>query len=203
MWMGLTLLAPPEPATVPVAVASRALSPGLVLSEDDLAEAQLPASLAPATALPRSAVVGRSLSSARATGEMVTSTALLGDDLLLGAEDGQLAMPLPVTDTGAAHLLVPGDTIDVLAAVPSATGTDVVVAAQDVTILRTPAAHPAGPGGSAAGSALATSPGIGSGSIAGTVGSGSVVVAVTPQQAQALVAGASDGSLWVAVRPRP
>ncbi len=89
-----------------------------------------------------------------------------------------------------------------LAAVPTATGADVVVAAQDVTVLRTPAGNPAGSGVSAAGSALAGSPTIGSGSIAGTVGPGSVVVAVTPQQAQALVAGASDGSLWVAVRPR-
>lgn len=193
---------PPEPKTVPVAVAARDLSPGLVLTEDDLGEAQLPVALAPATALPRSAVVGRSLGSARASGEMVTSSALLEADLLLGVGDGRLAMPLPVADSGAAALLVPGDRVDVLAAVPAVSGADVAVAAQDVTVLRAPTVQAAGSGLLGTGSAPAGSPQVGAGSINAAPGAGSVVVAVTPQQARALVAGASDGSLWVAVRPR-
>ena len=202
VWMGLTLVMPAEPVTVPVAVAARDLAPGQVLTEDDLGEAQLPASLAPATVLPRTAVVGRSLGSAKASGEMVTSTALLGADLLLGADDELLAMPLPLADSGAAALLVPGDRVDVLAAVPAVSGAAVTVAARDVTVLRTPAVHMAGLGVLGAGSPPATRPAAGLGGISGTTSTGTVVVAVTPAQASALVAGVSDGSLWVAVRPR-
>lgn len=195
------LVVPPEPVTVPVAVAARDLPPGLVLTEDDLGEAQLPASLAPSTALPRSAVVGRSLGSARASGEAVTSTTLLSADLLLGSDDGRLAMPLPLADPSAADLLVPGDRVDVLAAVPAVSGVSVDLAARDVTVLRTPSVQPAGSGlltGSAPVGSLADS----ADSLGRTAAGGSVVVSVTPMQAQALVAGATDGSLWVAVHPR-
>jgi Flp pilus assembly protein CpaB len=200
--MGLTLVVPPEPETVPVAVAARDLAPGQALTEDDLGEARLPAPLAPATALPRSAVIGRSLGSARATGEMVTATALREADLLLGTGGGRLAVPLPLADSGAADLLVPGDRVDVLAATPTATGVEVDIAAQDVAVLRTPTVQPGGSGLLPTGSTPAGSPPTGSGSLSSTIAAGSVVVSVTPQQAQALVAGASDGSLWVAVRPR-
>lgn len=185
VWAALVAVAPPPPDTVAVAVAARDLAPGAVLGADDLDVREVTAADAPATALAVHDATGRVLASAHAPGEMVTATSLRGADLLRGVEAGLVALPLPLADPAAAGLVAPGDRVDVLAAVPTSTGTEVTVVGRDVSVLRA---------GGGSGTDDEWSLGADPSSDA------TVVVAVSGSQARAVVAGATDGSLWLAVR---
>lgn len=186
VWAALTAVAPPPPDTVPVAVAVRDLAPGTRLEDVDLRTLEVPAANAPATVMRVAEATGRVLIAPRASGEMVTTTTLRDTDLLRGLPDGLLALPLPLADPAGAGLVGPGDRVDVFAAVPTADGSEVVVVGRDLAVLRAPGPAP----DSADGWALGASTDV----------DATVVVAVSSDQARAVVAGATDGSLWLAVR---
>ena len=180
------MVAPPPPDTVSVAVAARDLAPGTRLEQSDLRTVEVPAATAPLTAVGVADAAGRVLAAARAPGEMLTTTTLRDTDLLRGLPDGLLALPLPLADPAGAGLVAPGDRVDVFAAVPAADGSDVTVVGRGLAVLRAPGTQP----GRDEEWALGT----------GTSGDATVVVAVSSEQARAVVAGATDGSLWLAVR---
>ena len=186
VWAALTAVAPPPPDTVSVAVAARDLAPGTRLEESDVRAVDVPAASAPPTVLGVADAAGRVLAAPRAPGEMLTTTTLRDSDLLRGLPDGLLALPLPLADPAGAGLVTPGDRVDVFAALPTADGSQVSVVGRDLAVLRVPGPQP----GTDEGWALGTDTG----------GDATVVVAVSSEQARAVVAGATDGSLWLAVR---
>jgi Flp pilus assembly protein CpaB len=186
VWAALTAVAPPPPDTVPVAVATRDLAPGTRLEAGDLRTTQIPAAAAPTTVVEVAEAAGRVLTAPRAPGEMVTTTALGDSDLLRGLPAGMVALPLPLADPMGAGLVAPGDRVDVFAAVPTAAGTEVAVVGRDLPVLRAPRTE----SGSTDEWALGSVTDVGDW----------VVVAVSSDQARAVVAGATDGSLWLAVR---
>lgn len=195
-WLALTLMTSPGPPTVTVAIAARDLAPGSLLQQQDVGQAHLPAALVPPTALSPDAALGATLGTVRGKGEMLTSTALVGSDLLLGAAGDHMAVPVPLS-AGTGAVLVAGDRIDVLAAVPTVDGSRVSVAARDVAVLRV-----SGPGAQGPDWLESAAPPATASAAAFEGGASSIVVAATPTQARALVAGAADGVLWPAVRPR-
>lgn len=188
VWAALTVVAPPPPDTVSVAVAARDLAPGTRLEQSDLRTLEVPAATAPLTAVGVADAAGRVLAAARAPGEMLTTTTLRDTDLLRGLPDGLLALPLPLADPAGAGLVAPGDRVDVFASVPAADGSAVTVVGRGLAVLRAPGMQP----GTDEEWALGTG--------TGTGGDATVVVAVSSEQARAVVAGATDGSLWLAVR---
>lgn len=188
VWAAVTAVAPPAPDTVTVAAAARDLAPGTRLDAGDLRTSQIPAAAAPATAVGVADATGRVLIAPLAPGEMVTTTALGDGNLLRGLPAGMLALPLPLADPAAAGLVAPGDRVDVFAAVPTADGSEVAVVGRDLPVLRAPRTE----SGSTDGWVMGADADVGT----------TVVVAVSSDQARAVVAGATDGSLWLAVRAR-
>jgi Flp pilus assembly protein CpaB len=150
VFAGLRTVAPPEPATVEVAVAAHDLPAGTVLADHHLTSAAFPADLVPAGVAERP--VGRSLAAAVNAGEPVTDVRLVGP-ALSRARPGEQAVPVRLPDAGMAALLRPGDTIDVFSTDP-ASGESRLLAG-NVTVLALPAAtEPAGPASGQASGAL-------------------------------------------------
>lgn len=113
--VGLRVTAAPVPASVPVPVAARDLSAGVVLDSGDLTTA----AFAPGTAPDRvpDDPVGRVLAAPVGAGEPVTDVRLVGDGLAAAHPD-LTVMPVRLPDAGIVALLRPGDHIDLLAADP-------------------------------------------------------------------------------------
>lgn len=100
---------------VPVVVAAVDVAAGSTLRPADLAVRRWPADLVPGGALPDPAgAEGRVLVGAARAGEPITDTRLAGPAATLGAPAGAAAVPVRLADSGAAALLVPGNTVDVI-----------------------------------------------------------------------------------------
>jgi Flp pilus assembly protein CpaB len=88
---------------------------GATLRPTDLVVRPWPAELVPGGALPDPAAAqGRVLVGAARAGEPITDTRLAGPAAALGAPAGAAAVPVRLADSGAAELLLPGSTVDVV-----------------------------------------------------------------------------------------
>lgn len=140
---GTLALAGPRPVEpgVPVVTVRRDLPAGTVLATDDLVIART--LTAPAGAyLDPAAAQGMSLSAAVRQGEIVTDARVVAES---GPDPGpgRVAVPIRVTDTATADLLVPGTHLTVLRIDESGATSRV---ATDAVVLATPALAPAGSG---------------------------------------------------------
>ncbi len=100
---------------VPVVVTAADVAAGSTLRATDLTVRRWPAELVPAGALPDPAGAdGRVLVGAARAGEPITDTRLAGPAAALGAPAGAAAVPVRLADAGAAALLIPGSTVDVV-----------------------------------------------------------------------------------------
>lgn len=118
MAFGLETLAPPEPETAQLVVAADDLTGGGRLDPSELRIARWPAALVPPGALRTvEEATGRTLAGAVGRGEPVTLLRLVGPRLAdTLTQDGRVAAPVRLADADAAHLLRPGDLIDLVAA---------------------------------------------------------------------------------------
>lgn len=107
---------PPVVDLRPVLIATKALSPGHVLTADDITLTSWPDRLLPPNALgPRDDPVGRVLAAAVQPGEPLNGLRLLGPSLVDSLGPGLRAVPVRLTDAGVSALLHPGDRIDLYA----------------------------------------------------------------------------------------
>lgn len=132
-------LAPAPTATRPVAVASRDLAAGVVLSAADVETKAMPPDLVPVGApTSASAVLGHVVAGPLRAGEPLTDRRLLGPSLLAGYPPGLVAAPIRISDAGVVGLLEVGDRIDVYAARRDTTAADRLVAGVRVVALPRP-----------------------------------------------------------------
>lgn len=193
--LALSVVAPAPPATVQVTVAARDLPAGSVLTETDVAVATLVQGAWTPQSLDVAEVVGEVLAAPVSIGEPLTTTRLRGSTLLTGLPPGTVALPVRLADPGAATLVSGGDRIDLLAAVPGEDSTIVRTVGSDLPVLLAP-------GSASTVSTETDGVSLLGGSDASTdVPAGLLVVAASPQQVSAIVGGASDGPLWLALRP--
>lgn len=142
---GVRTAMPPEPATVDVVVATRALPAGAVLEEDDVTVVAWPPDAAPGAVV--ADPVGAALAGAVGRGEPITTARLLGRSAA-DAQPGHTAVPVRLSDAAQAGLLEVGMRIDLLATDPKAGSSRTV--APDTTVLAMPA-PPEGVAGGAVG----------------------------------------------------
>ena len=134
---GLTALAPPRPATVPVVRARTDLLGGTVVQTADLRVDQLPVEALPAGALAEpGAAVGRTLAGRMPAGQIVAAADLVGGRRPQAS--GLVVSPLRLADGDVAALLSDGDLVDVVGA-DEQSGKARVVAAR-VRVVAVPAA---------------------------------------------------------------
>jgi Flp pilus assembly protein CpaB len=177
--LGLDVVAPEPPATVPVVVAGRDLRGGAPLAADDLAVRRLPPAAVPRGSVqsPRD-VLGRVLAAPMRTGEPLTDLATVGRDLLRGYGPGVLAAPVRIADAGAVALVRVGDHVDVLA--PDPRGSQVTsVAVSAAPVLAVPEVE---------------------GDTGVATGGGLLVLAVSAEEAGRLAERAALGPLSIALR---
>jgi pilus assembly protein CpaB len=130
---------------VPVVVTATDVAAGATLHTADLAVRRWPAELVPAGALPDPAGAdGRVLVGAARAGEPITDTRLAGPAAALGAPHGGAAVPVRLADAGAAALLVPGSTVDVITVGAESGEPVVLAAAADVLAVLPPDSPSAG-----------------------------------------------------------
>lgn len=135
-------LAPNPAPTTAIVAAARDVPAGAVLTAADLHTIALPPALVPAGATTdAAAVVGSQLSGPLRRGEPVTDVRLT-DGVLARPAAGLVSAPVRLADSQAAHLLQPGQRIDVLAAntATDSTATTAVVVAADVLVIAIPVA---------------------------------------------------------------
>lgn len=104
-------LRPEAPATVPVWVAARDLSPGAVLARDDVRRAAWPRGLDPPARVEVADLIGRTVVTPMLRGLPLTAASVLGRDGLAG-HPGRAAVAVRLPDPDVAELLAPGDAID-------------------------------------------------------------------------------------------
>lgn len=145
---GLSAARQPAAPTTPVVVASHDLTPGTVLTADDLEVVGFGTDTGPSTALSDPGVLtGRVLAAPLSHGEPVTEARLVGPDLVAGLP-GLVATPVRLPDPGMVALLRVGDRLDLVAADPQRDAARLVAA--DVPVLALPDAgdtEAAGPAG--------------------------------------------------------
>ncbi len=101
----------------PVVVAARAVPLGATVSADDLRLERRPASQRPAEALAAvEPVVGQVAAGPLAEGEPLTPARFQGPHQLAGMPPGQVAVSVPLVESGLVATLRPADTVEVLAA---------------------------------------------------------------------------------------
>lgn len=138
----LSVLAPAEPETAPILVATRELPGGTRLSETDIRQVPWPVALLPAGALSEpEEVVGRTITGGLSTGSALTSAAIL-NGRTDGAGPGERLVPFRVPDAVTASLLQVGDVITV---VGSGADGNVIELATSVRVAGLPS--PSGSGG--------------------------------------------------------
>ena len=177
-----------EPAvpTGPVVVAARDLPGGTTVRGSDLRVEELPLDARPGGSTPEPApLVGRVLAAPLRAGEPVTDVRVVAPGFLDGFP-GLVAAPVRVADPATVALLAAGDRVDVVAASPDSGRAEVVV--PDARVAAVP--RPSDEEGAL------------TGSMAGTVTAGGLVLlAVTEPQALAL-AGAAVSSVLSVVLSR-
>lgn len=117
VWAVVVALRPPGPATTTVWTAARDLPSGTVLAGDDLRARQVPVGVAPPAARGLDVLRGRTLAAPMSTGEIATTTRLMGNDQLSGYP-GRSALPLRIPDAATVGLLRPGDRVDLVGSDP-------------------------------------------------------------------------------------
>ncbi|RJS46377.1 Flp pilus assembly protein CpaB [Nocardioides cavernaquae] len=132
----LRSVAPPPAETVTVLRAGSDLAAGTVLADDDLVEAAVPPDDVPDGVV--GSPVGRQLATPVRRGEVITEVRVVGPGLLRGA-DGQVALPVRITDGDTVALLRVGDRIDLLSGDPASAEPVGVTVARGVRVLALPA----------------------------------------------------------------
>jgi Flp pilus assembly protein CpaB len=96
-------------------VAARDVPAGQVLTADDVAVAQWPATVRPEAALAApEEVIDRRTTSMLTAGEPLTATRVVGPSSLAAAGEGLVAVLLPEDPLAAAGLVRPGDRVDII-----------------------------------------------------------------------------------------
>ena len=184
------VLAPPTAPVQLVAVATRDLPTGAVLTSDDVTVEPLPRHAAWSAALGEDEAVGAVLAGPLAAGEPITATRLLGEALLVGTSADTVALPVRVADADAATLVAAGDLIDLLVVVPGeATSTVRTVGRALPVLVPARTAH------------SSSAPGLAAEITVGQPGAtnGLIVVAASPAQVRAIVAGGAAGPLSLVI----
>jgi len=134
----LRTVSPPPDPTVPVLVATRDLSSGVVVGEDDLVEVAYPTATVPDGLTDD--IIGRTLAAPIRRGEPITDVRLVGPGLTEGYDDAAdlIAVPVRLPDAGSVGLLAVGDRIDLVATDPSAGDARVIAASTPVLALPAP-----------------------------------------------------------------
>lgn len=135
--LGVSAVATPPPATVPVLVAARDLPAGAEVGDDDVVTARFAPGTAPDGLA--EAPQGRVLAAPLRRGEPVTEVRLVGEAMTEGRPD-LVALPVRLPDPAAVALLEVGDELDLHAVDPQDGTTEQV--ASDVAVLAIPAASP-------------------------------------------------------------
>lgn len=183
---GVGALRPAPQPRVSVLAAASDLPGGTRLVSKTLATVALPPQAVPSGALrSRSNAVGRVLAGPVRAGEPLTDARLVGEPMV--AQEGMVATPVRIADTGVARLLRPGDRVDVLAATArgDSLGEAAQVVAPGVRVVTVP-----GRGGGD--DPARAEPGIAQGAL--------VVLATTAEEAAQLAAAAVTSRLSVVLR---
>jgi pilus assembly protein CpaB len=134
------------PELVAVAVSSRDLPAGTVLTAPDLAVARYPPDAVPSgAAAAQEPLLRRVLAAGVRAREPITDARLVGAGLTALLPDGQVAAPVRLADLAVAGLVRTGDRVDVLAVPPDA-ATAEVVAGDALVLAATGADQEAGAG---------------------------------------------------------
>ncbi len=172
----LTVLAPPEPVTVPVVVTAHRVSSGTTLQADDLTVREVPPGLVPeGTPSDPAELLGRLSVVDLPSGAMLVSGLTLAPT---AAKDGARLVPVTVADPAVASLVRPGDQISIIAV---GTNGEPVVVAERVRVAAIPSASDGGP--------------LGGGVRSSTV----LVVSAPPATAQRIAAWASNPTLGITI----
>ncbi len=132
VWAALTALRPAEPVTVPVLVAARPLTGGVVLAADDVEVRRLPAGQLPSEYLDDPAqAVGRPATLNTPAGAVLLPASVVSRESL--AAPGMAVLPVTLAST-AAGLIEVGDRIDLIATTDDAAA-PVASAARVVAVL--------------------------------------------------------------------
>lgn len=110
--LALLSLRPAPPPSVRVLIAARDLPAGTTLTPSDLRHVNLPPATVPTGTLPTA--TGRTLTGPIRRGEPLTDARVINNALLRGYAPHTVATPVRIADADAAHLLHPGDHIDIL-----------------------------------------------------------------------------------------
>ena len=131
-WAALTALRPAPPPTVPVLVAARTISGGVVIGPDDVVVRDLPQNVLPETYLTAAEeAIGRPATLALPAGAVLLPASVVTRNSL--ASSGMAVLPVTLVDT-AAGLIEVGDRIDLLGSSGDDTAT-VASAARVVAVL--------------------------------------------------------------------
>lgn len=121
VWAGLTALRPAPPPTVPVLVAARAITGGVIIQPADVVVRELPEDALPADFLTGiDQAVGRPATLPLPSGAVLMPASVVSRDSL--AAPGMAVLPVVLTDT-AAGLIEVGDHIDLIGSDGDAMGT--------------------------------------------------------------------------------
>lgn len=164
------------PELVEVAVSSRDLPAGTVLTADDLTLARYPPDAVPTgAATAPEPLLRRVLAAGVRAREPITDARLVGAGLTALLPDGQVAAPVRLADLAVAALVRTGDRVDVLAVPPDAAAAELV--AGDAIVVAAPGADE-------------------------EAGAGLLLIAVDPETASRLAAAATTATLTVNL-PQP
>lgn len=110
-------------ATAPVVVASRDLAAGSTVRGRDILVAYWAPTQIPARALRSAhAAIGSSVAAGVDRGEPLTSARIRGPGIAVGLGSGLVAVTVSVRGSGGAGFIHPGDSVDLLATIPSDVG---------------------------------------------------------------------------------
>lgn len=121
------IFAPPPPATTALAVASRDLDAGVVLTTQDIRVVEVPPELVPGGAADADQIVGETVAAPMRAGEPLTDRRIVGAALVAGYATGFVATPVRIQDADVVALLRVGDHIDLYASAADAGETAVRV----------------------------------------------------------------------------
>ena len=193
--LALQVLRPAPLPDVQVVVAAADVPGGTVLAADDLALQRLPQEArAPGSLTEVSAAVGRRLGSPIAAGEAVTASRIVPRSVTDGLGHGRVALHVLLADPGSADLLVPGDRVAVY---PAGGGPELT---DDAAVLSVDPPRPVttlDTGDGVRGTVLDLAAGDARSVLAGhggSVGAGTVVVALVPTGTAPPAGNSSGGS---------
>jgi Flp pilus assembly protein CpaB len=175
--LAIDAASPAPPETTTVLVAASAVKGGTVLGSEHIEAAEIDPALVPDGALTRDQAIARTLAGPMNPGEILTTTRVVGKDILSGWGADVVAVPIRLIDASASGLLRHGDRIDIIAArADGSERTDVIAESVPVLTVTTDESDTIGSGGDL------------------------VVVAASANQASAIAAAITSGQLSYALR---